>query len=44
MGPRTFEQAAGFLRVFSGSEPLDELPIHPESPSDFGISIRGGRV
>ena len=26
-----FQQAAGFLRIFGGSEPLDALPIHPES-------------
>ena len=26
-----FQQSAGFLRIFGGSEPLDALPIHPES-------------
>jgi len=31
IGPRIFQQAAGFLRVYGGSQPLDELPIHPES-------------
>lgn len=30
-GPKSFQQAAGFLRIFGGSEPLDALPIHPES-------------
>jgi len=31
IGPRIFQQAAGFLRIYGGSQPLDELPIHPES-------------
>jgi protein Tex len=31
IGPKTFEQAAGFLRVPNGDEPLDNTPIHPES-------------
>lgn len=31
LGPKTFHQAAGFLRVHGGSELLDALPIHPES-------------
>jgi protein Tex len=30
MGPRTFEQAAGFLRIPSGAEPLDASAVHPE--------------
>ncbi len=30
VGPRTFEQAAGFLRVRGGSEPLDASAVHPE--------------
>ena len=30
-GPKSFQQAAGFLRIFGGAEPLDGLPIHPES-------------
>jgi uncharacterized protein len=30
LGPRTFEQAAGFLRVRGGSEPLDASAVHPE--------------
>lgn len=29
-GPRTFEQAAGFLRVRSGEHPLDASAVHPE--------------
>lgn len=31
MGPRTFEQAAGFLRVRDSKNPLDHSAVHPES-------------
>ncbi len=31
LGPKTFEQAAGFLRLPDGESPLDNTPIHPES-------------
>ncbi len=31
LGAKAFEQAAGFLRIISGSEPLDNTGIHPES-------------
>ncbi len=31
LGPKAFEQAAGFLRIRDGSEPLDASAIHPES-------------
>ncbi len=31
IGPRTFEQAAGFLRILGSPEPFDNSPIHPES-------------
>lgn len=31
LGAKTFEQAAGFLRVPDGGELLDNTPIHPES-------------
>lgn len=30
-GEKTFEQAAGFLRVMNGSNPLDSSAVHPES-------------
>ncbi len=30
-GPRTYEQAAGFLRVIGGDNPLDGSAVHPES-------------
>jgi len=32
-GDKTFEQAAGFLRVMNGSNPLDASAVHPESYS-----------
>ena len=31
VGPRTFELAAGFLRIAKGTDPLDRTAIHPES-------------
>lgn len=31
LGAKTFEQAAGFLRIFDGLDPFDQTPIHPES-------------
>jgi len=31
IGPKTFQQAAGFLRVHGGDNPLDASAIHPES-------------
>ncbi len=31
LGPKTFEQSAGFLRIRNGSEILDSTGIHPES-------------
>jgi uncharacterized protein len=30
LGPRAFEQAAGFLRVSAGAHPLDASAVHPE--------------
>jgi protein Tex len=30
-GPKTFEQAAGFLRIRGGDNPLDGTAVHPES-------------
>ncbi len=30
-GERTFEQAAGFLRIMSGVDPLDASAVHPEA-------------
>jgi uncharacterized protein len=31
LGPKAFEQAAGFLRIREGKNPLDASAIHPES-------------
>jgi uncharacterized protein len=31
LGDKTFEQAAGFLRVMSGNNPLDASAVHPEA-------------
>ena len=33
LGPKAFEQCAGFLRVAESSEPLDNTAVHPESYS-----------
>ena len=30
-GPKTFEQAAGFLRITNGDNPLDASAVHPEA-------------
>jgi uncharacterized protein len=31
LGPKAFEQAAGFLRIRGGENPLDNTAVHPES-------------
>jgi uncharacterized protein len=31
VGPRTFQQAAGFLRIADGRNPLDRSAVHPEA-------------
>lgn len=31
LGPKVFEQAAGFLRVMNGDNPLDRSAVHPEA-------------
>ncbi len=33
LGPKTFEQCAGFLRIMNGSNPLDASAVHPEAYS-----------
>lgn len=35
LGNRTFEQAAGFLRISNGKEPLDASSVHPEA---YGVA------
>ncbi len=31
LGPKAFEQAAGFLRIMNGDNPLDASAVHPEA-------------
>ena len=40
LGPKTFEQAAGFLRIRASENPLDASAVHPES---YGIVERMAR-
>jgi uncharacterized protein len=47
LGKKAFEQAAGFLRIREGQEPLDNSAVHPEAyelvtqmAKDLGISSR----
>lgn len=35
LGPRAFEQCAGFLRIPNGTEPLDASAVHPEA---YGVA------
>jgi uncharacterized protein len=46
LGPKAFEQAAGFLRIRDGENPLDRSAVHPESypivdtiAMDLGCSV-----
>ncbi|MBN8613783.1 MAG: RNA-binding transcriptional accessory protein [Deltaproteobacteria bacterium] len=46
LGPRAFEQCAGFLRIHGSSHPLDSSAVHPERyalvermASDLGVSV-----
>lgn len=48
LGPKAFEQAAGFLRLHTATHPLDKSGIHPESykivdkmAKDAGLDIEG---
>lgn len=47
LGPKAFEQAAGFLRVGSGEHPLDATAVHPERyplvermAADLGLELQ----
>lgn len=47
LGPKTFEQCAGFLRITGGRNPLDASAVHPESYSvvdamakDLGAAVK----
>jgi uncharacterized protein len=45
LGEKTFEQAAGFLRVMGGKNPLDASAVHPEAyPVVERILARNGRA
>ena len=35
LGPKAFEQCAGFLRISDGTQPLDAASVHPES---YGVA------
>jgi uncharacterized protein len=37
LGPKAFEQAAGFLRIPNGTEPLDASSVHPEA---YGVAAK----
>ncbi|MFZ3146478.1 Tex family protein [Methanothrix sp.] len=46
LGPKAFEQAAGFLRIHDGDNPLDRTAVHPERypivermAKDLGVSV-----
>ncbi|MDR5868515.1 Tex family protein [Halomonas koreensis] len=44
LGPKTFEQCAGFLRIMGGDNPLDASAVHPEAyPLVERIAERSGR-
>jgi len=44
LGPKAFEQAAGFLRIMNGKNPLDASAVHPEAyPVVEKISEATGR-
>jgi uncharacterized protein len=44
MGAKTYQQAAGFLRVMDGDNPLDASAVHPESYSVVeAIAVSNGR-
>lgn len=40
LGPKAFEQCAGFMRIRDGEEPLDETSVHPESYEKTKILLK----
>ncbi|MEQ9233684.1 Tex family protein [Coleofasciculus sp. E2-BRE-01] len=47
LGPKAFEQSAGFLRIRGGDNPLDNTAVHPESypvveaiAKDIGVPLK----
>ncbi|RUO35885.1 Tex family protein [Aliidiomarina sanyensis] len=44
MGPKSYEQAAGFLRIMGGKNPLDGSAVHPEAyPLVEAIAQKSGK-
>ncbi|MGL5335975.1 MAG: Tex family protein, partial [Enterovibrio sp.] len=44
LGPKAFEQCAGFLRVMDGADPLDASAVHPEAyPLVQKIALKAGK-
>ncbi|MFK7768022.1 MAG: Tex family protein [Mariniblastus sp.] len=41
LGKKAFEQAAGFLRIRGGEQPLDNSAVHPES---YSVAVRMAKV
>ena len=41
LGPKAFEQCAGFLRITGGDDPLDATSVHPESYEARESFLRG---
>ena len=39
IGPKAYEQAAGFLRVYDGADPLDATAVHPESYGALRVAV-----
>jgi hypothetical protein len=39
VGPKAFQQAAGFLRVYGSSEPLDATSVFGFAVCGFGVGV-----
>ena len=39
LGPKTYQQAVGFLRIPNGAEPFDQTGIHPESYQEAEVIL-----
>jgi uncharacterized protein len=44
LGPKAFEQSAGFLRIRDGKNPLDSSAIHPESYPVAEAVLKSGAI
>lgn len=40
LGPKAFEQCAGFLRVSGGDQPLDATAVHPETYKETSMLLK----